>query len=284
MTLSGGKIPDSRRPRTRAPGPTNVDGLALVHAILQSGRELRQRLAAVGHARHLSDSELLLLWACSRPPTVADDEKALGEATSSEQVPGGEGASGAGHSEAGLAGPLGLSGGELSGMLYDLRDRGLVRFSRVPDGDTRQRIELSADGQTVLAEAIEAFNSVVEEWLASIPAGTVAAWTPPRANSTKRPTAKPSAEKPSAEKLSAEKLSAKGPSAAKPSVEQPSVAAIARTRPPRGASAIRASATRASAIGASTMRASNGGSNGIPTEASLTRLATRRPRSKRGAA
>jgi hypothetical protein len=32
------------------------------------------------------------------------------------------------------------------------------------------------------------------------------------------------------------------------------------------------------------MRASNGGSNGIPTEASLTRIATRRPRSKRGAA
>jgi len=207
-----------------------VDGLALVHAILQSGRELRQRLAAVGHARHLSDSELLLLWACSRPPTVADDEKALGEATSGEQVLGGEGASGAGHSEAGLAGPLGLSGGELSGMLYDLRDRGLVRFSRVPDGDTRQRIELSADGQTVLVEAIEAFNTVVGEWLASIPAGTVAAWTPPRA------------------------------------------------------SAIRASAIRASAIQASTMRASNGGSNGIPTEASLTRIATRRPRSKRGAA
>ena len=274
MTLSGGKVPDSRRPRTRAPRPTNVDGLALVHAILQSGRELRQRLAAVGHARHLSDSELLLLWACSRPPTVADDEKALGESTSSEQVLGGEGASGAEHSEAGLAGPLGLSGGELSGMLYDLRDRGLVRFSRVPDGDTRQRIELSADGQTVLAEAIEAFNTVVEEWLASIPAGTVAAWTPPRADSAKRPTAKLSAEK-----LSAAKPSVEQPSVEQPSVEQPSVAAIARTRPPRGASAIRASAIRAS-----TMRASNGGSNGIPTAASLTRITTRRPRSKRGAA
>ncbi len=154
MTLSGGKMPDTRRPRTRDAAPTTVDGLTLVHTILQAGRELRQRLATVGHPRHLKDSELLLLWACSRPATDGPD----GAAASEE-----------GFSETGLAGPLGLSGSELSGMLYDLRDRGLLAFVRVPDGDSRQRIELSAEGQVVLGEAVEAFNAVVEDWMREMP-------------------------------------------------------------------------------------------------------------------
>ncbi|MFM7073228.1 MAG: hypothetical protein ACKO38_15690 [Planctomycetota bacterium] len=159
MTLTGGKMPATRRPRTREAVPKGVDGLTFVHAILQAGRELRQRLATVGHSRHLSDTELLLLWACSKPPaSVADD----GDACE------------AGYSETGLAGPLGLSGGELSGILYDLRDRGLMRFSRVPDGDARQPIELTADGRDALAEASEAFNAVVEAWVRGVAPGMVA--------------------------------------------------------------------------------------------------------------
>lgn len=158
MTLTGGKMPATRRPRTREAVPKGVDGLTLAHAILQAGRELRQRLATVGHSRHLSDTELLLLWACSKPPApVADDGDTREE----------------GYSEAGLAGPLGLSGGELSGILYDLRDRGLLRFSRVPDGDTRQQIELTASGRDLLVEASEAFNVVVEAWVRGVAPGTV---------------------------------------------------------------------------------------------------------------
>ena len=193
MTLSGGKMPNARRPRTRDAGPTNEDGLTLVHAILQAGRELRQRLAMVGHPRHLSDTELLLLGACSRPPVAARPEAAFGDAVRGELGPVEPASGQTGYSEAGLAGPLGLSGGELSGILYDLRDRGLLQFSRVPDGDNCQQIELTAEGRAVLAEAMEAFNTFVAGWLRGVAPGTFATWPPAQNRTTRRTFAKPRA-------------------------------------------------------------------------------------------
>ncbi len=113
--------------------------IGFVQATLQAGRQVRHLLAKVSSGWHLSDSELLLLWTCSQPTP-------------------------AGHLEAELAGPLGLTSGQLSAALYDLRDRGLLSFQRLPDGDTRQPLAITPLGVVALQDITQALAPAAAAW------------------------------------------------------------------------------------------------------------------------
>lgn len=126
----------------REPGarePLGERWIQFIQASLTAGRQVRHLLAQVGIGWHLSDSELLLLW------------------TFSQDSPDG-------HRESDLAGPLGLSGSQLSAALYDLRDRGLISFRLVPDDEAPQPIALTTLGYSALNDILRALTPAAQAW------------------------------------------------------------------------------------------------------------------------
>lgn len=108
------------------PGDTQADRLLrLVHFTSSASRQLRRRLVEVGAALELTDSELLVVWLCS----------------------------GCGRVQGELAGSIGVSPAQMSGLVERLRARGLVAMHRSSTDRRRQVWRTTASGQTLLATA-----------------------------------------------------------------------------------------------------------------------------------
>jgi len=99
--------------------------LRLVHWTSAASRHLRRRLAEVAEAFDLSDTELLVVWLCS----------------------------GGGRVQVDLAGAIGISPAQMSGMVERLRSRGLVAMHRLAMDRRRQVWRTTGAGQTLLSHA-----------------------------------------------------------------------------------------------------------------------------------
>jgi DNA-binding MarR family transcriptional regulator len=99
--------------------------LRLIHWTSAASRHLRRRLAAIAHSFDLNDSELLVVWLCS----------------------------GSGRVQVDLAGAIGVSPAQMSGMAERLRARGLVAMQRPAMDRRRQVWRTSAAGKTMLSQA-----------------------------------------------------------------------------------------------------------------------------------
>src|SRR5215510_7765987 len=108
------------------PSDSHADRLLrLVHWTSNASRHLRKRLAELAKPFELSDTELLLVWLCS----------------------------GGGRIQVELAGAIGISPAQMSGMVERLRSRGLVAMHRLAMDRRRQVWRTTAAGQALLAEA-----------------------------------------------------------------------------------------------------------------------------------
>jgi DNA-binding MarR family transcriptional regulator len=108
------------------PSDSHADRLLrLIHWTSAASRQLRRRLAAIANAFDLSDTELLVVWLCS----------------------------GSGRVQVDLAGAIGVSPAQMSGMVERLRARGLVAMQRQAMDRRRQVWRTSAAGQTLLSHA-----------------------------------------------------------------------------------------------------------------------------------
>lgn len=99
--------------------------LRLVHWTSAASRQLRRRLAEVAEGLALSDTELLVVWLCSGNGRVQVD----------------------------LAGSIGISPAQMSGLVERLRSRGLVAMHRLAMDRRRQVCRTTSAGQTRLADA-----------------------------------------------------------------------------------------------------------------------------------
>ena len=113
--------------------------LSLVHWTSTASRHLRRRLADVAAELGLSDTELLVVWLCS----------------------------GGGRVQVDLAGAIGISPAQMSGMVERLRSRGLVAMHRLAMDRRRQVWRTSPTGQDLLGQASGHLN----ELAASIASG-----------------------------------------------------------------------------------------------------------------
>src|SRR5207249_714773 len=115
------------------PGDSQADGLLrLVHWTGAASRHLRKRLAEFAQPFELSDTELLVVWLCS----------------------------GGGRIQVDLAGAIGISPAQMSGMVERLRSRGLVGMHRLARDRRRQVWRTTTAGQTLLAEAAGHLNEL----------------------------------------------------------------------------------------------------------------------------
>src|SRR5687768_15747008 len=101
--------------------------LRLVHWTSHASRQLRRRLADVAGRLELSDTELLVLWVCS----------------------------GGGRVQIELAGEIGVSPAQTSGMVERLHSRGLIAMRRQAVDRRRQVCETTEAGIELLAGAAE---------------------------------------------------------------------------------------------------------------------------------
>jgi DNA-binding MarR family transcriptional regulator len=99
--------------------------LRLVRWTSAASRQLRKRLGELAAAFELSDTELLVVWLCS----------------------------GGGRVQVELAGAIGVSPAQMSGMVERLRSRGLVGMHRSAMDRRRQVCRTTAEGETLLARA-----------------------------------------------------------------------------------------------------------------------------------
>src|SRR5262245_34273979 len=106
--------------------------LRLVHWTSSASRQLRRRLAEVGQALSLSDTELLVIWLCS----------------------------GGGRVQVELAGLIGISPAQMSGMVERLRSRGLVAMHRLAMDRRRQVWRTTPCGQSLLSHAAKHLNEL----------------------------------------------------------------------------------------------------------------------------
>jgi DNA-binding MarR family transcriptional regulator len=106
--------------------------LRLVHWTSTASRHLRKRLAELAKPFDLSDTELLVVWLCS----------------------------GGGRIQVELAGAIGISPAQMSGMVERLRSRGLVAMHRLAMDRRRQVWRTTAGGQTLLADAAVQLNEL----------------------------------------------------------------------------------------------------------------------------
>lgn len=97
----------------------------VVLTAFQASRQLRKVLAQHTHTSQLNDSEFLLLWICG--------------GRREQGVP-----------QADLIGRLGLSAAQLSGLVYDVCDRGWIEMLRPAADRRRQILRITASGQQVL--------------------------------------------------------------------------------------------------------------------------------------
>lgn len=106
--------------------------LRLIHWTSAAGRQLRRRLAEVAATFDLSDTELLVVWLCSGNGRVQID----------------------------LAGAIGVSASQMSGLAERLRSRGLVAMHR-PALDRRRQVWLTAPaGQSLLAHVARHLETI----------------------------------------------------------------------------------------------------------------------------
>lgn len=101
--------------------------LRLVHWTSAASRQLRRRLAEVAQAFDLSDAELLVVWLCH----------------------------GNGHVQVELAGAIGVSPAQMSGLAERLRARGLVGMHRLALDRRRQVWRTSPTGEALLHQLTE---------------------------------------------------------------------------------------------------------------------------------
>ena len=106
--------------------------LRLVHWTSAASRHLRRRLADVAEGLGLSDTELLVVWLCS----------------------------GGGRVQVDLAGAIGISPAQMSGMVERLRARGLVAMHRQAMDRRRQIWRTSAAGQALLSKAAQHLSAL----------------------------------------------------------------------------------------------------------------------------
>jgi len=104
------------------------------HAYL-AGRQLRRILGQATARFHLCDSEFLVLWTCQQATPAG--------------VPQGD-----------LTGLLCLSPAQLSSLVYDLRDRGLVQVER-PAEDRRRQLLRTTDAGNQLITQIDSELSII---------------------------------------------------------------------------------------------------------------------------
>jgi DNA-binding MarR family transcriptional regulator len=109
--------------------------LRLVHWTSAAGRQLRRRLADAAAAFDLSDTEVLVVWLCS----------------------------GSGRVQVDLAGAIGVSPAQMSGLAERLRSRGLVAMHR-PALDRRRQVWLTtASGRNLLARLSDHLDEITAE-------------------------------------------------------------------------------------------------------------------------
>jgi DNA-binding MarR family transcriptional regulator len=110
----------------RSPDLPEADALLrLVHWTSHASRQLRRRLTDVAGCFDLSDTELLVLWVCT----------------------------GGGYAQIDLAGEIGVSPAQTSGMVERLHSRGLIAMRRQAADRRRQVCETTAAGLEVLDRA-----------------------------------------------------------------------------------------------------------------------------------
>lgn len=115
------------------PSDTQADRLLrLVHWTSTASRHLRRRLAEVAEVFELSDTELLVVWLCS----------------------------GGGRIQVELAGAIGVSPAQMSGLVERLRSRGLVAMHRLAMDRRRQIWRTTSAGQTLLGQAAGHLNEL----------------------------------------------------------------------------------------------------------------------------
>ncbi len=101
--------------------------LRLIHWTSAASRQLRRKLAEIAAGSGLSDSELLVVWLCHA----------------------------AGRVQVELAGAVGVSPAQMSGIVERLRRRGLVAMHR-PAGDRRRQVwKTAASGEALLQAVAE---------------------------------------------------------------------------------------------------------------------------------
>jgi DNA-binding MarR family transcriptional regulator len=110
--------------------------IEVVLTAFQASRQLRKVLAQHTHACQLNDSEFLLLWICG--------------GRREQGVP-----------QADLIGRLGLSAAQLSGLVYDVCDRGWIEMQRPAADRRRQILRLTAAGQLVLERTMTRLQPLV---------------------------------------------------------------------------------------------------------------------------
>jgi DNA-binding MarR family transcriptional regulator len=106
--------------------------LSLVHWTSAASRQLRRRLAAVAAGFELSDNELMVLWLSI----------------------------GGGRVQVELAGAIGISPAQMSGLVERLRSRGLVAMHRLARDRRRQLWRTTPEGQNLLADAANDLNEI----------------------------------------------------------------------------------------------------------------------------
>src|SRR5262245_15004505 len=106
--------------------------LCLVHWTSTASGHLRRRLADVAAELGLSDTELLVVWLCS----------------------------GGGRVQIDLAGAIGISPAQMSGMVERLRSRGLVAMHRLAMDRRRQVWRTTPCGQSLLSHAAKHLNEL----------------------------------------------------------------------------------------------------------------------------
>jgi DNA-binding MarR family transcriptional regulator len=106
--------------------------LRLAHWTSTASRHLRRRLAEVAQTLDLSDTELMVVWLCS----------------------------GGGRVQVDLAGAIGISPAQMSGMVERLRSRGLVAMHRQALDRRRQVWRTTGSGQALLAKSAQNLNEV----------------------------------------------------------------------------------------------------------------------------
>ena len=114
--------------------------LRLVHWTSHAGRHLRRRVAEIASSYDLSDTELLVLWACR----------------------------GGGRAQVDLAGEIGVSPAQTSGMVERLHTRGLIAMRRQAVDRRRQVCETTTAGHQLLERAaagLEAMAQVIRDEL-----------------------------------------------------------------------------------------------------------------------
>jgi DNA-binding MarR family transcriptional regulator len=120
---AGGASARSQSPPAGQPPAERL--LRLVHWTGAASRQLRRRLAEVAQAFELSDVELLVVWLCH----------------------------GAGRVQIELAGAIGISPAQMSGLVERLRARELVAMHRSVADRRRQVWRTSAAGAALLVQA-----------------------------------------------------------------------------------------------------------------------------------